>query len=405
MALQPVFMTDSSYYKQLASQLGICVLIPTYNNAKTLGSVLGEALAYCSDIIVVNDGSTDKTADILTLFPQVQVLAYQPNTGKGWALRQGLKRAASQGYHYTITMDSDGQHFAKDLPLFIEKIQQEPHCLLIGARNLQQENVPEKSSFGNRFSNFWFWLFTGIKGPDTQSGYRLYPISKLSNTRFFTSKFEFEIEVLVRAAWKGIPIEWVPVSVYYAPPGERISHFRPFKDFTRISLLNTVLFFIAFLYIKPRNFILGLFSKKKRNQFFDQYIIGTGESPAIKATSIAFGIFMGIVPIWGFQLLVAIPSAIFLKLNKALVVLAANISVPPMIPLIIFASYRFGAIWMGDKALNVSRNSLLSWSLSGQHALQYVIGSITLAVLAGTVAGLFSFLAIKVFASKKSLVH
>jgi glycosyltransferase involved in cell wall biosynthesis len=396
-------MKEPSYYKPLTEKLGICILIPTYNNVATLGTVVQEALAFCNQVIVVNDGSTDGSEKVLAQHPQVHVIEYQPNRGKGWALRTGIAFAARQGFNYAISIDSDGQHFAKDIPVFIEQIQRQPQHLLIGARNMVQDSVPGKSSFGNNFSNFWYWLFTGIKGPDTQSGYRLYPLQKLAQMTFLTRKFEFEIEIIVRAAWAGIPVSWVPVTVYYPPAGQRISHFRPFKDFTRISLLNTILFFIAFLYIKPRNFIKGIFDKKKRRIFIDKYIIGTGEREEVKALSIAFGIFMGIVPIWGFQLLVAIPTAIFLKLNKALVILAANISIPPMIPIIIFASHKMGALWMGDKALPLTFSSEISLQTIGQNVTQYIVGSITLAVVAGIVAGLVSYLLLKISKNKSSL--
>src|SRR4029077_10146121 len=113
-------------------------LIPTYNNAATLGNVIRDSLAYCPDIIVVNDGSTDGTAELLKQFPQVEVISYTPNTGKGWALRTGLAYAAEKGYEYAISIDSDGQHFAKDIPAFIDKIREEPGSLLIGARNMEQ---------------------------------------------------------------------------------------------------------------------------------------------------------------------------------------------------------------------------------------------------------------------------
>ena len=127
---------------------------------------------------------------------------------------------------------------------------------------MDQASVPGKSSFGHKFSNFWFWFETGLTMSDTQSGYRLYPVKLLNNTNFITRKFEFEIEVLVMSAWRGIEITEVPVRVYYADKENRVSHFRPFKDFTRISILNTFLVIIALLYIKPRDFFRGL---KKKN--------------------------------------------------------------------------------------------------------------------------------------------
>ena len=126
---------------------------------------------------------------------------------------------------------------------------------------MTQSGIPKKSSFGNNFSNFWFTFETGVKLTDTQSGYRLYPLKPLANLRYYTNKFEFEIEIIVRASWKGIKVKNVPIQVLY-DESERVSHFRPFKDFTRISVLNTVLVLISLIYIKPRDFFRSL--KKKR---------------------------------------------------------------------------------------------------------------------------------------------
>jgi len=181
----------------------VCVLVPTYNNAQTLAAVLESLLAYTDQVLVVNDGSTDGTQGILDRFPQVERVSYPVNRGKGYALRTGFKRAVALGYDYAITIDSDGQHFAEDLPKFLEKLQDHPNAIIMGARNMDQASVPGKSSFGHKFSNFWFKVETGKRLSDTQSGYRLYPVSRLQKMRFITRKYEFEIEVLVRAAWAG----------------------------------------------------------------------------------------------------------------------------------------------------------------------------------------------------------
>jgi glycosyltransferase involved in cell wall biosynthesis len=248
-------------FRELFQQKKVCVLVPTYNNEQSLGKVLNSLLSYTDQIIVVNDGSTDSTLDILQQFSQINLVSYTQNKGKGHALRTGFKHAVKSGYDYAITIDSDGQHFAEDLGKFLKKLEDHPAAIIIGARNMDQSSVPGKSSFGNKFSNFWFWVETGLKMSDTQSGYRLYPVRLLETAKFLTRKFEFEIEVLVTSAWRGIEITEVPVRVFYAEKESRVSHFRPFKDFTRISILNTVLVTLAFLYIKPRDFIRGL--KKK----------------------------------------------------------------------------------------------------------------------------------------------
>ena len=145
-------------------------------------------------------------------------------------------------------MDSDGQHFADDIPTFIEKIEQKPGSILIGARNLRADNMPGKNTFANRFSNFWYKIETGNTLQDTQSGFRLYPLKQIKGIHLLTRKYEFEVEIIVRAAWKGINVENVPIKVYYPPKEERVSHFRPLRDFTRISILNTILVIYALLF-------------------------------------------------------------------------------------------------------------------------------------------------------------
>ena len=393
-------MTQPVLYSNKFEQNLVCVIVPTYNNAKTLGAVINDLSAYTKNIIVVNDGSVDVTEKILSEFSFLHIISYKKNIGKGWALRQGLKRATDLGYLYAITIDSDGQHFAKDLPKFIDKLEAEKNAIIIGARNMDQESVPGKSSFGHRFSNFWFKVETGITAPDTQSGYRLYPLQSLSKIKFLTRKYEFEIEVLVRAAWNGVKIESVPVSVYYAPKEIRVSHFRPFKDFTRISILNTVLVLITFLYIKPGNFFRSIFKKETWYSIWYDHLLHPGEPDIIKAASVAFGVFMGIVPIWGFQLVVAIFLAILFKLNKPIVIIAANISIPPMIPVIIFLSFMMGSFWIGDKAIDFSLTNNITLDSIKQNVQQYIYGSITLAIVAGIAFGLLTLALLKIFKKK-----
>lgn len=248
------------------NQLKCCVIIPTYNNDKTLCCVLEGVLTYTDNIIVVNDGSTDSTALILKNFPLVEQIHFPKNCGKGFALRKGFERSKKLGYKYAITIDSDGQHFPEDLALFISRLEEgEENAILIGLRNMKQAGVPQKSNFGNKFSNFWYWVETSHVLKDTQSGFRLYPLHIMPQ-KWYSTKFEFEIEVIVRSAWKNIKVENIPVQVKYDPE-ERVSHFRPFMDFTRISVLNTILVTIAIVYIKPRDFILQFKKKNSKPSF------------------------------------------------------------------------------------------------------------------------------------------
>lgn len=382
--------------------MNIAVLIPTYNNAASLGQVLKDVLSYTGHVIVVNDGSTDDTAAVLDEFPEVQRVSYTPNRGKGIALRRGFRYARQQGYDYVITMDADGQHFASDLQVFHERLRANGDAIIIGARNLHQENMPGKNSFANKFSNFWFYVETGMKAPDTQSGYRMYPLKQMDKIRFWCTRYEFEVEVLVRSAWRGIKIDWVPVQVYYPPAEERVSHFRPFQDFSRISVLNTVLVLITFLYIKPRDFIRFLLKKESWTWLWKEVLLNPNESNGKKSLSIGLGVFMGIVPIWGFQMLVALLLATLLRLNKALVLIASNISIPPMIPVIVFGSFMMGRIWVGSDATFVLFSRNLTTEAMRQNVLQYLYGSVTLAVVAGLTAMLVSYVLLMIFRKEKS---
>lgn len=389
---QAISVERSPEHEILFRENKICVLIPTYNNAGSLADVIKNVLAYTTQVIVVNDGSTDNTSAILSEFRDIHVVSYKPNRGKGIALRTGIKEAAKLGYEYAIAMDSDGQHYAYDLPKFVEQILETPGALIVGARNLNQENVPGKSSFGNRFSNFWFWAETGLRLPDTQSGYRLYPVQKLARKKYFTRKYEFEIEVMVRASWSGIPVISIPISVYYPPAEERVSHFRPFKDFSRISVLNTFLVLIAFLWIKPRDFVKLMFSKEGWRKIWKAIFVNPQESNNTKAASIGFGIFMGIVPVWGFQLLIGIPLAVFFKLNKTLFILAANISIFPFTPFILAASLVTGKLVLGDKYwFQVHTMTLEQFKHAG---IAFFLGGAVLAIAAGLLAYIITLLSL-----------
>jgi glycosyltransferase involved in cell wall biosynthesis len=252
--------SDTNYIK-LAGDLNCCAIIPSYNNGGTLKAVIDEVRKYIGHIIVVNDGSTDHTPEILNERGGISIIEYKRNMGKGYAMRKGFKQALNMGFRYAITLDSDGQHLASDIPLFLDKIQQYPDSLIIGSRILVQENMPGGSTFANKFSNFWFRLQTGINLPDTQSGFRLYPLRNIG-TNFITNRYEAELEILVRASWKGIHLISIPIRVYYPPADQRISHFRPYKDFFRISVLNTFITILAFVYAYPRKWVLRVIMRK-----------------------------------------------------------------------------------------------------------------------------------------------
>ena len=237
--------------KQLLHDRGICAVIPTYNNAGTIAVVVFDTLKECQDVIVVNDGSTDNTSNILHSIEGITIVEYDENRGKGYALKRGFKRALDMGFSYAITLDGDGQHFPYDIRKFLEANRQHPGALIIGSRQLFGVGQSKGSCFANKFSNFWFFIQTGCKLPDTQTGYRLYPLKKLYGLGLLTSRYEAELELLVFASWHGVEIVPIDIDVYYPPKDQRISHFRPGMDFARISVLNTVLCLLAVVYGLP----------------------------------------------------------------------------------------------------------------------------------------------------------
>lgn len=384
---------DKSVKQRLKALHGL-VLMPTYNNASTLLQVIAAVRRFADDILVVNDGSTDETAALLASQPDVHVIAYERNRGKGYALKTGLREAARLGYAYAITIDSDGQHYADDIAVFVEAAEQSPNTLFVGARNLQADNMPSKNTFANKFSNFWYWAETGIKLTDTQSGFRLYPLAGLADTHFITSRYEFEVEVLVRAAWKGIKVANVPIKVYYPPADERVSHFRPARDFTRISILNTYLVLVALLVYYPWRFLHALtWTNIKR--FVRNNITHSPESNLRMSLAIGWGVCCGILPAWGYQMWIALAVAQVARLNKVLAVMASNISIPPMIPFVLFGSYVVGCQLLGNPV------SLLFSEVTFDSVMvnlwQYVLGACVLAVVAGVCVWLISWAVLSLF--------
>ena len=232
-----------------SSQQHICALIPTYNNAGTIVDVVRRVHQYMRDIIVVVDGSTDDSYALLQNigFP-LTIVQHERNRGKGAALVSGFRKALDLGYDFALTIDGDGQHYPEDIPLILRAHDVHPNALIVGSRQFTDDNMPGKSKFANRFSNFWFALQTTIHLPDTQTGMRLYPLHQLYGLGILTSRYEAELELLVFAAWHNVPLVPVPIRVYYPPKEERVSHFVPARDFTRISILNCFLCIGALLF-------------------------------------------------------------------------------------------------------------------------------------------------------------
>ena len=385
-----------------ASEARVCVVIPTLNNARTIGLVVREARHRVPDVIVINDGSTDETAGILKGIEGLRVLTNERNMGKGAALSRGLAYAAELGFTHAITMDGDGQHSASDLPRHLEAISTHPEALIIGVRTLGHGGRALKSRILRLHSNFWVWVETGQWLADTQSGFRTYPLAQMRVLRLKTRKYDFEIESLVKAIWMGTKAVGVDVSVSYGVGSK--SHFRCLRDFALVSHVNGCL-------VLQRLFVpLPLLRAWHRNDGATRPRLGAclkgilffeSQTPGAIAVCLGLGASIGILPIWGFQTIAAAGVAHRLRLSKPLTVAASNISFPIAIPFIVSLSVAIGELLVAGRWTGLSLAHGASATLVRSLA-SYLVGATVLAAITGAVVAGVSYLAARLLMSPRT---
>ena len=203
-----------------------------YNHGLTVQRVVRAAkLAF--PVIVVNDGSTDQTAGTLAQEEGICVVTLAENCGKAAALQAGFAKAEEMGFTHAITLDADGQHPVEALPAFAAACRRNPQAFIIGVRDLKAAEAPRRRRFSNALSTLCFKFETGVNLEDTQCGYRVYPLAAARSLRVRANRYAFELEMMVRAAWAGIPLVPLPVQADYAALTSRLSHFHPWRDFVR----------------------------------------------------------------------------------------------------------------------------------------------------------------------------
>lgn len=234
-----------------------CVLVPSYNNEGSIAQVVADVVARGLPVLVLNDGSTDRTAE-RAREAGAEVVDHPRNLGKGQALLTGWQAALDRGYSHAITIDADGQHKPEDLPVFLAGVEADPDALLVGDRPMTGPHVPRSSRVGRRISDFMLVAAAALelKGqrPDTQCGYRAYPLRHVLGLPLRGRRFEMEMEVLVRAAWYRVPVKGVPIQVHYPEADERVTHFHKWSDNVRIVGIYTRLMLIRLFWpiLRPR---------------------------------------------------------------------------------------------------------------------------------------------------------
>ena len=314
----------------------ILIVIPVYNHAPTLREVVEGALKAHGRVLVVDDGSTDGGADVLRGLP-VPVIRHARNRGKGAAILTAADEAGAQGVTHMVTLDADGQHDPAEIERFLRLISAHPRALLVGKRDLDGAGAPATRRFGRAFSNFWFRVQTGRRVGDSQSGFRAYPLEVLTHLPLREKRYAFEIEVLVRAAWAGVEVRDVDISVVYPPKGSHVSHFHLFWDNVRLSALNTRLTLRSMMPWPharvpstagkggPRITLLHPVQSLR-------ILLKGDASPVRLSAAGALGVFLGALPLIGFHTVAILFCAGYLRLNRLAAVAASQLCMPPLVP-------------------------------------------------------------------------
>jgi uncharacterized protein (DUF2062 family) len=355
-----------------------CIIIPCYNHVATVAAVAQDAQAHCP-VIVVDDGSTLP----LPALPGCVVVRLERNQGKAAALRAGFRRATALGFTHAITMDADGQHFASDLPQFLAAAAAQPDALLAGVRDFFAAGCPTHRRRSNAISTFWYRVETGVRLGDTQCGFRGYPLALTQRLKIHSNRYAYELEFLVRAAWVGTAIVPVAVRCSYAPDQLRQSHFRPLKDLAHITLMNIGLVLQSWCVPQSLRRVWSRGERKGFRHAVREFFADHAESPERLAAAVGVGLFFGIAPIWGYQLVAALAVAHFLSLNKVITALASNISIPPMMPLILSTALALGHWLFTGQWLDFSPGQM-----TRARALEYLwhwaVGSVALGMTVAT---------------------
>jgi len=211
----------------------VVALVPAYRAAATVGDVVAGVRRHLAHVVVVDDGSGDGTGAAAAA-AGAEVLVHAENRGKGAALATGLEALARRGVARMLTLDADGQHLPDEVPVLLAASDAQPDALVVGVRRKEGQTIARLNRFGNWVADGLLHAIAGCRIPDTQSGFRVYPVAATRGLGMHGRRYDWETEVLLRAARRGIPVIGVPTRVYYPPVARRVSHYRPAVDTLRI---------------------------------------------------------------------------------------------------------------------------------------------------------------------------
>ncbi len=375
----------------LPAELVWCA-VPVYNNRDSLRRVVEACRAVLDNVLVVDDGSTD--ADVAQLLSglDVRLVRHERNLGKGRAILTASRFVEEQGGEYLITIDADGQHLPRDIRRFLPLLEQGGSSLVIGCRDFSTDNVPFSSRFGRSFANFWLLVETGLVVGDCQSGFRAYPVRYLNQLEFKGAHYDFEAEVLARAAWAGLELVCVDIDVIYPRPEERVSSFRPFLDNLRLTGIHSLLVGRRMLPLPHRRLVPKRPSSLPSLWRHPARVLGMllkeSATPQGLALSAAVGMFIAVLPILFMHSIVIFYVSLRLNLNKIVTLNVQHLAMPPLMPAICIeiGYYLRHGRWLTDLSFATVFRQFSS------RLLEWFIGSLVVAPLAALLCGGFMYL-------------
>lgn len=225
-----------------------CILIPVYNHEEPLGKIIARLAASKLPCILVDDGSRDSCAAVVRRlsedYPDVSSIRLESNRGKGGAVKAGLMLARNLEFSHAVQIDADGQHDLGDIAKFLAAAESHPQAMIIG-QPIFDQSIPTLRYYARYLTHIWVYINTlSFSIPDAMCGYRVYPVrtcAELIESTVLEDRMAFDVEILVRLFWLGVPMRPIPTHVGY--PQDGVSHFRGWEDNLRISLTHARLFF------------------------------------------------------------------------------------------------------------------------------------------------------------------
>jgi glycosyltransferase involved in cell wall biosynthesis len=361
--------------------------VPVFNNRATVRQVVVKCREILTHVVVVDDGCTDANLVELLSDLDVLVLKHNKNLGKGQAILTASRYVEAHGGEYMITIDADGQHLPKDINKFLPLMREEIPGIIIGCRDFTTDNIPVSSRFGRSFANFWLLVETGKIVGDCQSGFRAYPVHYLNQMDFKGAHYDFEAEVLAKAAWGGLALTTVDIDVVYPKPDERISSFKPFLDNLRLTGIHSMLVGRRMLPIRHKKLVedrntLDVSLLRHPGKVL-RMLLKESATPEGLALSAAVGMFIAVLPILFMHSVVIFYFSMRFNLNKIVTLNIQHLAVPPFIPaLCIEIGYylRHGR-WLTDLSFATVFQQFSS------RFFEWFLGSLIIAPLAAMVTG------------------